>query len=148
MARFDGSRQLVLAIHEQHANAILGGRKTHELRRRLRSVAAGDRVYLYATAPASAVIGSFVVRSVSRMSPDGMWARIGAGFAISETEFHTYTAGADEVTALEVGEPRRLRRPAAALELTRIAPDFSPPQSVSVLRSPAVQTHLERLQPQ
>ena len=148
MASAEGSRQLVLAIHERHANAILGGNKTHELRRRLRSVAEGDRVYLYATAPASAVIGSFVVRSVSRMTPAGMWEEIGDGFAISESEFHTYTAGAAEVTALEVGEPRRLRRPAAAGELTRIAPEFSPPQSVSMLRSPAVQTHLERLQSQ
>lgn len=146
MPEADGSRQLVLAIQERHANAILSGSKTHELRRRLRSVAAGDRVYLYATAPASAVVGSFVVRSVSRMAPDGMWAEIGDGFAISETEFHTYTAGAAEVTALEVGDPRRLRRPAGATELARISPEFSPPQSVAVLRSPTVQTHLQRLQ--
>ena len=145
MTSRDAVRQLIIAIHERHADAILNGKKTHELRRRLRSVSEGDRVYLYATAPVSAVVGWFVVRSVSRNAPDSMWAEVGAGFAISETEFDAYTSGAAEVTALEVAEPSRLRRPAAVPELIEIAPDFTPPQSVTMLRNPGLREHLEQL---
>ena len=141
----DAVRQILIAIHERHADAILRGTKTHELRRRLRSVSEGDRVYLYATAPISAVVGCFVVRSVNRNSPDGIWAAIGTGFAISEAEFDAYTSGAAEVTALEVADPSRLRRPAAVPELIEIAPEFTPPQSVTMLRNPGLREHLEQL---
>ena len=74
-----------------------------------------------------------------------MWEKVGAGFAISEDEFATYTAGASEVTALEVAEPCRLQRPASAIELASIAPDFALPQSVACLRSPRARRHLDRL---
>lgn len=147
MATTDGARQVVLAIHGRHANAILDGKKTHELRRRPPALSAGDRVYLYATSPQSAVVGWFIVRSVSRHTPNKVWADVGAGFAISKTEFDKYVAGAREVVALEVAETSRLRRPSGARELVGVDSAFTPPQSAVVLRSPSLRTHLEQLSP-
>lgn len=139
-------RHILLAIHARHAYAILSGKKTHELRRRLRNVAKGDRVYLYATAPNSAVIGGFSVSYVDRDTPRDIWKRIGEGFAISKGDFDAYVSGAQEVVAIRVGDTFHLRRPTQARELMGVDAAFSPPQSALILRSQPVRSHLARLQ--
>ena len=139
-------RRIVLAIHGRHARAILGGRKTHELRRRLPTLSPGDWVYLYETAPESAVVGGFRVKGVRRACPEAMWDLVGAdGFAISESEFLAYVDGAKEVVALEVADPFRLRRSASVAELVGVDSDFRPPQSATFLRSSNLLTHLQAL---
>ena len=143
-----GVRQIVLAIHGRHADAILRGKKTYELRRRLPAVSEGDYVYLYATAPQSAVVGGFRVKRVRREGPGKMWKLVGGkGFAISKSEFEAYVAGASEVVALEVAEPVRLRRSAPVGELAGVDSGFRPPQSAVVLRSHSLRSHLEALAP-
>ncbi len=140
------ARHIVLAIHGRHADAILCGKKTHELRRRLPAVSEGDYVYLYATAPQSAVVGGFRIKRVRREGPRQMWKLVGRrGFAISKAEFEAYVAGASEVVALEVAEPVRLRRSAPVGELAGLDSGFRPPQSAVVLRSPSLRNHLEAL---
>ena len=142
------ARQIVLAIHGRHADAILCGKKTHELRRRLPTVEEGDFVYLYATAPQSAVVGGFRIKGVRREGPRKMWKLVGGkGFAISKSEFEAYVAGASEVVALEVEEPVRLRRSAPLEELAGLDSGFRPPQSAIVLRSHSLRSHLEALAP-
>ena len=138
-------RQIVLAIHAHHASAILARKKTHELRRRL-SVGTGDRIYLYATSPDSAVIGGFSVGAVDRDTPHGLWKRIGKGFAISKSDFDAYVSGAREVVAIQVENTFRLRRPTQVRELMGVDSAFSPPQSALILRSHSVREHLARLQ--
>ena len=145
MAGDNITRHVVLAIHGRHAQAILNGEKTHELRRRLPTIAEGDYVWLYETAPQSAIVGGFVVGGVSRRSPTSIWADMGSGFAITKNEFDDYVAGAAEVVAIEVGESFRLRRPSAKQEMAGVGSGFTPPQSVTVLHSRILTVHLERL---
>lgn len=143
------SSEILLAIHERHANAIMAKRKTHELRKRIPTLAEGALVYLYQTAPRSAVIGRFVVRSVHRKPPCEAWSDVGTdGFCISEPEFTAYVGTATEVTALEVDDPVWLCRPATVSELRDIDAGFHPPQSASYLRSEAIRKYLEDLLPQ
>lgn len=137
---------IVLAIHGRHARAILCGEKTHELRRRLPALSPGDCVYLYETAPKSAVVGGFRVKSVRRERPKAMWDLVGAdGFAISKAEFQAYVNGAQEVVALEVADPFRLRRSATVAELAGVDSAFRPPQSATFLRSSTLLAHLQAL---
>lgn len=139
-------RRIVLAIHGRHARAILGGRKTHELRRRLPALTPGDWVYLYETAPESAVIGGFRVKGVRRECPKAMWDLVGEdGFAISKSEFQAYVDGATEVVAIEVADPFRLRRSASVAELAGVDSTFRPPQSATFLRSSTLLAHLQAL---
>ena len=140
-------RQIVLAIHARHAAAILAKKKTHELRRRLTNVEKGDRIYLYATSPESAVIGGFSVGAVDRDTPRGIWKRIGKGFAIPKSDFDAYVAGAREVVAIRVENAFHLRRPTQVRELMGVDSAFSPPQSALILRSQSVREHLARLHP-
>lgn len=145
-------RRIVLAIHGRHAEAILCGRKTHELRRRLPTLTPGDWVYLYETAPESAVVGGFRVKGVRRERPKAMWDVVGRdGFAITKSEFQAYVRGAKEVIALEVADPFRLRRSASAAELAGVDSAFRPPQCATFLRSSTLLAHLQalgrRLQP-
>lgn len=144
-AEDNGVRHVALAIHGRHAQAILNGEKTHELRRRLPTISKGDYVWLYETAPQSAIIGGFIVGQVSRQSPTRIWANVGSGFAITKDEFEDYVAGAAEVVALKVGESFRLRRPSAKQEMAGVGSGFTPPQSVTVLHSRILTGHLERL---
>ena len=142
----NGARKIVLAIHGRHADAILCGEKTHELRRRFPTVSEGDFVYLYATAPQSAVVGRFRIKGVRREVPKRMWRLVGRrGFAISKSEFEAYVDGASEVVALEVEEPVRLRQPTPVKELQGVDSGFRPPQSAIVLRSPSLRDHLDAL---
>lgn len=145
MADFE-ARQIVLAIHARHAAAILAKKKTHELRRRLMNVDKGDRIYLYATSPESAVIGGFSVGAVERDTPRGLWKRIGKGFAISKRDFDAYVSGAREVVAIQVENTFHLRRPTQVRELMGVDSAFSPPQSALILRSQSVREHLAQLQ--
>lgn len=139
-------RRIVLAIHGRHARAILGGRKTHELRRRLPTLSPGDWVYLYETAPESAVVGGFRVKGVRRERPKAMWDLVGAdGFAISKSEFDAYVSGAEEVVALEVADPFSLRRSASVPELVGVDSAFRSPQCATFLRSSALLAHLQAL---
>ena len=140
------ARQIVLAIHAHHAAAILSKKKTHELRRRLMNVNKGDRIYLYATSPESAVVGGFSVGAVDRDTPHGLWNRIGKGFAISKSDFDAYVSGAREVVAIQVENTFRLRRPTQVRELMGVDSAFNPPQSALILRSHSVREHLARLQ--
>jgi predicted transcriptional regulator len=51
-------RDIVASIHPRHAQAILDGTKTVELRRKVwRMGAEIDRMFLYETAPTSALVG-------------------------------------------------------------------------------------------
>lgn len=51
---------LLLAIKQRHAEDILFNNKTVEIRKRCPRMTAGDKVYLYVTAPISAVVGYFI----------------------------------------------------------------------------------------
>lgn len=130
------ARQVVLAIRPRFASAILDGSKTYELRKRLpKGLRSGDLVYLYETAPTSAMVGAFTIADVLPISPDDAWEQVGQGFAISKTEFDTYVNGAKQVVALKVDERFRLRESLSHNALASIDASFSPPRSARLIRS-------------
>jgi predicted transcriptional regulator len=138
-------RALVLAIHPEHAESILSGEKTFEVRSRLPRLPFGTRVYLYATSPVSAVIGGFEAGVVLEASAESIWEQVGRALGVSKEAFEKYVRGRQRIKAVQVLNPFRLNRSVPRTELTSGPNPYSPPQSSSFLRNTGLQLHLESL---
>lgn len=145
MGKEPSTTRIVLAIHSRHAQAILEGEKTHELRKRLPRLSRGDVVYLYETAPTSSIVGGFVVDGVRRDTPARTWRTVGNGFAITKPEFDGYVNGSEKVIALKVSGAFRLKNAVTKNDLAALAVTFTPPQSAVVVRDPTLVRHLDTL---
>jgi predicted transcriptional regulator len=136
---------IVISLHSKYAEAILTQSKTRELRRRFPALAPGTQVYIYVTAPESAIVGSFTAGDCADESPEVVWSRFQPDLGMSRKAFAGYTKGRTSVKALAVNEPRRLRRPVPRDEAARVSPGWHPPQSFRYVRDPKLQDHLSRL---
>lgn len=118
-------RAVLMSIHPRHAENLLAGSKTVELRKS----AFGDdvsMVIVYATAPVKAIVGWLEVESVERHSPSRIWKLFGDTTGITRREFRHYFHGHHSAVAIRVCRPRRLRSPVA---LTELDPGLAAPQS-------------------
>ena len=109
---------IVASVHPRHAQAILDGTKTIELRKR--PPRCGEfigRMYIHETAPTSLVVGRVEVGAIVRAVPESFWTHYGARTGVSEAEFFEYFGGAVEACGIEVGFPRRYARPWPVTEL-------------------------------
>lgn len=100
---------IILPVKPCYVDAIFADKKRWEYRRVAprRPVA---RIYLYETAPVSAVSGSVDVQGVVEGTPREVWEATGDEGGISREEFFKYFKGAERAYAL------RLRRPVAFLD--------------------------------
>lgn len=121
-------RVALLAIHPEHARAILEGRKLVEFRKR-RLANSIDVVLLYATAPTRRVIGYFEVANQDSASPTSIWERHGLQGCISRTLFRGYYAGSSQAVAVVISRAKALEAP---LELRELGV-ATPPQSFQYL---------------
>ncbi|MXY80358.1 MAG: hypothetical protein F4Y94_11935 [Chloroflexi bacterium] len=136
---------IVISLHSKYAEAILTQSKTRELRRSFPSVTPGTKVYIYVTAPASAIVGSFTAGDCADQSPEEVWAQFQTDLGMSREAFAGYTKGRTSVKAFAVKEPRRLRRPVPRAEAAGVSPGWHPPQSFRYVRDSNLQDHLSRL---
>jgi predicted transcriptional regulator len=130
MAHRSHRRVALLSIHPRHAYAILGGKKTVELRR-TRLPSDVSHVVVYATSPMKTVVGWFEVGAVERDRPSRLWKKHGAATGITASEFRAYFNGASEGTAISVGRVVALEKPVKLSTLW----SSRPPQSFGYLDS-------------
>lgn len=123
----DAPAALLLSIRPEHAEAILDGRKTVELRRRRVSAAPGTTVVLYATRPAAAVVGTVLVRESITCSPQDAWTDHAGAIGIDRVAFDAYMAGAASACLLVLEGASRIEP--VTLDALRSAAPFRPPQS-------------------
>lgn len=107
----------------------------------------GATIYVYATSPESAIVGSFTAGDVMKDTPAAIWRQLRKELAIDKADYDRYFSGCSLASALEVVEPQRLRRPASLSELGGVSQSwtFTAPQSSLRLRDEAVRRHLEAL---
>lgn len=117
----------IISIHRGHAEAILTGRKTVELRRRFPEVPLGTRLWIYATRPTGAILGFAKIHDVDRGSPPRIWNKHRDGAAIDRSAFQKYFEGAEEAIAILLATARTTL-PIPLEELNRIRNCFHPPQ--------------------
>jgi predicted transcriptional regulator len=124
----------IISIHTDYANAILAGTKTVELRRRVPDLAAGTRLWIYATQPTGAVVGYVTVNDILRAPPGALWNKHRYDTAIEYRAFKEYFNGSEEGVAIQLGSARRIT--AITIDhLRRIRHGFHPPQTLTRLTS-------------
>ncbi|NIJ09530.1 putative transcriptional regulator [Sphingomonas vulcanisoli] len=118
----------IISIHPRHANAILDGAKTIELRRRIPYLSIGTRLWIYATRPIGAVIGMATVERIVRGDPEEIWLEFGDQAGIERIDFDAYFDGAQEAIGLILVDVRRNAEHVEIEQLRCLRDRFHPPQ--------------------
>lgn len=117
----------IISIRPVFAEAILAGTKSVELRRRIPNLEIGTRLWIYATRPTAAIIGSVLVAEICRASPEIVWTTFETEVAISRSEFDNYFRGTAKAVAITLHAATRSRK--IDIEaLRKLRDGFHPPQ--------------------
>ena len=126
-------RTIFLAIHPRHAQAILDGAKTVELRRTPPRIVTPTLAFLYASSPVRAVVGTCRVAFIETMSVNGLWRNHGGSTGVSKAEYLRYFEGLEQAHALHIEAASRLPNPVTLDCLPENWHGFHPPQSFRYL---------------
>lgn len=118
----------LISIRPPHANAILDGAKTVELRRRIPALQPGTRLWIYATLPVGAVIGLATVDRVVRGEPENIWLEFGSRTGVTRADFDDYFRGVDVAIGLLLVDVQRSNEQVEIARLKRLRSGFHPPQ--------------------
>jgi len=128
-AQLPPSRDVILSIRPVHAEKILDGSKTVELRRRFTGgVRPGTIALIYSTSPRSALTGSARIKEVQRLAVPELWERHCSAACLQKGEFEDYFSGLASGYAIVLASPQPLIRPVGLPEL-RQRFGFEAPQS-------------------
>ena len=105
------NRAMLISIHARYAHLILSGEKRVELRRRFSSHAVGNRMLIYATLPAAAVVGHVLIDDVQTASVREIWQAYGKNAVISAEDFDAYFAGLRTGNAVLLRDPVKYEQP-------------------------------------
>ena len=130
--------EAIISIHPGHVDAILSGRKTIELRRRVPHLSLGTRLWVYATRPTSAVVCRAIIQDLTRGKPRTIWRRHRKETAIDFATFSAYFAGADEAVAIMLDAVESVG-PISIEQLRDVRNCFHPPQVLTMLSTREVQ---------
>ena len=115
-----------MSLHHQYVEAILEGEKRWEFRRRT-ALQTGDRVWMYATAPKKAILGSFTIGEIKQLDARNPDAHIAMQGSATPLELTAYFEGIGYGFAFEVLRPNRL------IEPVRLPNGAGGPQSYKML---------------
>ena len=124
----------IISIHSDYANAILAGTKTIELRRRIPEISPGTRLWIYATRPIGAVVGSAIAQGVAKAHPAKIWKLHRNRTGIDHEAFKAYFNGSLMAVAISLGAAKRIE-PITIEQLRGIRDRFHPPQVLTRLTS-------------
>ena len=141
------SRDVLFSIRPAHAEKILTGNKTVELRRRFASaVTPGTLALIYSTSPTSALTGSAKIKAVQCTDLRTLWKTHRKGACLDKSDFEAYFAGLERGYAIILNSARPLERPVGLTELRKRF-GFEPPQSYQYA-SPRIRGLVENERPQ
>jgi predicted transcriptional regulator len=123
---------VLLSIRPEFSDAILDGRKTYELRRRVFGRRDVRRCVIYSSSPIRRVVGDFRIEKVLALTPRKLWEVTSRGAAIDRRRFDAYFQGLEIGFALKIGSVHRFSR---SRDLHRYCGLRQPPQSFCYLRS-------------
>ncbi|WP_154661006.1 ASCH domain-containing protein [Microvirga lotononidis] len=123
-------KEAIISIHPRFAEAILAGSKKVELRRRIPNLEAGTLLWIYATVPVKAVVGSAIIASIIRDTPEEIWNTYSQHSAIDRDEFDRYFEGTTEAVCIKLRAVKRVRH-VGIERLRKWKVGFHPPQVIS-----------------
>ena len=125
---------MIFSIRPVHAEKILDGSKTVELRRRFTSgVRPGTLALIYSTSPTSALTGSACIKEVHWLAVPELWKKHCSAACLPKREFEDYFSGLKRGYAIVLTSAKPLERPVGLPEL-RERFGFEPPQSYQYIR--------------
>lgn len=122
------SRLMVMSIHTRHANSIMRGEKTVELRKTRPVVASGQPVALYATAPTQAVVAMCVISRIETGDPRELRNALLQRASVTGDEYDAYFTGSPQAVALHLTNVVVLPHP-ITLDSIRKRRSWHPPQT-------------------
>ena len=91
----------IISIKPQYVEEILAGRKRFEFRKAVFARPVG-KVYIYASAPVSKVVGEFKPAEILQGEPAEIWKKTEAYSGITKTYFDTYFEGRKIAYAIKI----------------------------------------------
>ena len=108
---------VILSIKPKYAKAILDGTKTFEIRKRVPRFNEGTTVFLYETAPVSAITGYFVYTGFVCAEKASFYRYHGTKLGISYQGYMDYLKDQKYVHAWRISNATRLNQPITPSEL-------------------------------
>ncbi len=124
------SSEAIISIRPAFAEAILSYRKTVELRRRIPPIEVGTRLWIYATRPVAAIVGTAFIDTIFRGTPQAVWETYSDRIALDRGDFDRYFEGAREAIGIRLSMIQRLE-PVGIEQLRIWKEGFHPPQVLS-----------------
>ena len=125
---------LVLSVRPRYASAILNGQKSVEIRRQFSTKWQGSKALIYATAPASRLVGECLIDEVVTGSPMDIWKRYQDRIGCVRSEYEEYSSHRTLVSALLLKDVRQFREPLQRSRMEHIlGAALKPPQSFASL---------------
>jgi predicted transcriptional regulator len=126
--------EILLSIKPDHADRILNGEKTVEIRTRFSKKWIGTCANIYASTPVSGLVGTAKISNIKVGSPKRIWNMYASHLGCSREAFYEYTKDHEQVYAIELNEPRRYHAPVTISYASRlVGEDLTPPQSYCML---------------
>ncbi|WP_022883408.1 hypothetical protein [Glaciibacter superstes] len=129
-------QSVLLSIRPRFVESILNGSKTYELRRRFPNIQPGTTVYLYASSPTKAIVGSFVSADVLYASVIELWLNLRPQLGIEANEYTTYFQGITHGVAIQATNVTRYSK-SVSLDVMRREMQVEPAQSFRYLQKHA-----------
>ncbi|WP_349369955.1 ASCH domain-containing protein [Salinarimonas sp.] len=125
-------RDVLFSIHPIYADAILSGRKHVEVRRRypLRETVGGT-MFIYATKPIGAIIGTARIAGVEILGVDRLLERYGDAILIDKSALVNYLSPSQTAFAIRLEQPCRMPVPIEREQL--LLRGITPPQAFMYL---------------
>ena len=136
MADPSPGRIVMISIHPEHAEALLNGTKTVELRK-ARLAKGTSNIVIYATAPVRRVVGWVKAVQIEVGAPRTIWRKHKSRVGILEQAYQRCYQGHRRAVAIHVESPQRLTVP---LELSAIEDGLTLPQSWRYLTDSAAES--------
>ena len=123
----------IISIKPGHAENMLSGKKTVELRTRRIRLPVGSRLWFYSTLPVGNITLSAEIDFVETLTPRDMWKEHGQSICISRQAFDTYTKERGFVAAIGLRKITPMDRDMCLETMRQHERNFQPPQFISRL---------------
>jgi predicted transcriptional regulator len=119
---------ILISLAPRHADNVLSGRKTVELRRRPLHIQPGTRVWIYTKSPRARIDALAVAATIVHGSPEELWANFGSQLALTRSHYEEYMSGCVTGCAIVLTSVSRLQKAIALDNVRAFIAGFHPPQ--------------------
>lgn len=127
------NRDLLISIHPKHAQSILAGEKSVELRRRPIRAPRGSRLWIYSTLPEGKIVGTATIDNVTAGTPEEIWEKFSTFSGVDAAEYNSYFDGSGQAFAISLEQVRKIASPLSLASIRAEVAAFHPPQFVKHL---------------